>query len=594
MNGVRRFVGLSKKGLLPTRQRGNISLLMLGMAFVFIACAVLALDTGRLYLERQRLQTQADMAALELQAKARFDSSVTCDRDDIAFQAAVLNGFSGRTENVFLDSGDNTGCSVTLTTVVPDSLVANLALLWPGSGFSGELTLSATAYAQLGGPQWVTFSGSGSLLDLDTNRSLLFEALLGELLGSSVDLNVLSQSGLASTSISLLDLAYGLGLDVTAASVNQLLDAQVTMAQLIDVAMEANQSGLSASAWAALSHLSLNASPDVRNNVFELRQILRIDDALDEQLRGLESELSLGALLDGAIYVANKARAVSIDGLALRLDPLLTVGLTLDVIQAPVIVVGPAGCIGQPNPPCINGWRTSVESAQLSLELSAIADVLKLATLEANLGVDAAGSTTGIARLESRGNDTYGVWAEAMSSPLDVSMEVKLDLLPVEIPLVLLTAPLNSLIGINLTNAERTKDSYAGRLVGFDSVSCGPGRPPCGHTEASAGLAPLAASLGSLLSGLTVSLEVLPGSILGVILNPILGTVGRVLGLAVSSLAELAGLLSGGVGGVMAELTDLLDDLLADLGVASNVVSVDIYDVSPGIPTLADPTANGQ
>src|SRR5690554_1550331 len=112
----------------PILQRGNISLMMLGMAFVFIACAVLALDTGRLYLERQRLQTQADMAALELEGRLRFDSDLDPDPDPqlVALEAAANNGFSGGLENISLGSCGHNAHLVRLTRRVPDSLIANL------------------------------------------------------------------------------------------------------------------------------------------------------------------------------------------------------------------------------------------------------------------------------------------------------------------------------------------------------------------------------------------------------------------------------------------------------------------------------------
>lgn len=549
MNGARRFVGLSKKGLLPTRQRGNISLLMLGMAFVFIACAVLALDTGRLYLERQRLQTQADMAALELQAKARFDSSVTCDRDDIAFQAAVLNGFSGRTENVFLDSGDNTGCSVTLTTVVPDSLVANLALLWPGSGFSGELTLSATAYAQLGGPQWVTFSGSGSLLDLDTNRSLLFEALLGEMLGSAVDLNVLSQSGLASASISLLDLAYGLGLDLTAASIDQLLSMQITASQLIQAALATGGDELGGRSRDALQHLASLAGgggAPLATTRFRLSDILDIDADIKELPLASESRVSIGTLLDAAIYMANGSRALELDNLTVDLSPLANLGLTVTIGDPPQLKVGPAGCLYSGNPPCVGGWRTESTSAQLALQLNAEVDLLLLNVVDVKVAVESTRVRLGIADLTPVGDGEYDVLVEGQLAPLAVQTTLEL------LGLTLVGNDGGSSIG---RYAESSTVRWSGQDVSVDL-----------HTGLD----------GALSVALSESLGNINLPVLGVLLNPLL--------------RSLMNLLSG----LAAPIATVLDGLLMELGISVGVVTVYIYDVSPGIPTLVDPTAQGQ
>lgn len=81
---------------------------------------------------------------------------------------------------------------------------------------------------------------------------------------------------------------------------------------------------------------------------------------------------------------------------------------------------------------------------------------------------------------------------------------------------------------------------------------------------------------GALSVALSESLGNINLPVLGVLLNPLL--------------RSLMNLLSG----LAAPIATVLDGLLMELGISVGVVTVYIYDVSPGIPTLVDPTANGQ
>lgn len=557
---------------LPNRQQGHISLLMLGMAFVFIACAVMALDTGRLYLERQRLQTQADMAALEVIAYRRFNPAVSCGRlRGVAIGSAKLNGFDAGAGSLKLlhkdlsteerecvdDETIDGDVVVLLTRSVPDSLVANLAVLWPGSGFDGEITMAARARAALSGPQWVTFSAGGSLLDLDTSRSVLFNALLGKLLGSSVNLDLLAGSGLASTSVSLLTLMQGVGLNLTAASVDQLLGADVTVLDLIEAVISAGGSELGGEQLEALRHLALNLNPALANTTFKLENILEVDPAVKET-GGLLTRLSVGSLLDAALYAANGSRAIELNNLALNLGSLTNIGLELRIGRPPILRVGPAGCSDDSLPRCLNGWRTEASSAQLELNLKARLGglgFLGLQTANINLAISGAKTRVGIANLTPYGDSVYAVRVEGESAALTVMTTIQL---------LGLVSIANDDPGIpSMRNVAAQTAIWDGRSGTPAGVAM--------HTGLEGALA---AALDSSLGSLRVEVPLL-GDLLNAVIPTLLGVVDVLLDLAIP-------------------ITAVVDPLLVELGVNVGEIEVIIYDVSPGTPVLADVPPPGQ
>lgn len=77
----------------PARQRGAIGLmaaLTLGMALLFL---LLVIDSSRLYVEKRKLQSVADTAALEAANRGGQCASSTT-ANDYATQNATRNGFT--------------------------------------------------------------------------------------------------------------------------------------------------------------------------------------------------------------------------------------------------------------------------------------------------------------------------------------------------------------------------------------------------------------------------------------------------------------------------------------------------------------------
>ena len=81
-------------GLGPARQRGAIGLIgavTLGIALLFL---LLVVDSGRLYLEKRKLQRVADTAALEAVSRSGTCAAPANNAAQFATESAARNNFS--------------------------------------------------------------------------------------------------------------------------------------------------------------------------------------------------------------------------------------------------------------------------------------------------------------------------------------------------------------------------------------------------------------------------------------------------------------------------------------------------------------------
>ncbi len=415
---------------LPPRQRGVFGLMAAGLMLLMVISVALALDTGRLFLEQRRLQTVADNAAME--AVARSGSGGGGDAGalaQLAEESAARNGFvvgdrrSLQVERgsvsqqdglrVFAADAEGGAVRVVARHEVRTSLLANLAALVPGSEVPAWTPLRAEAVASRGA--FAAFSAGARLLGLDTESSPLLGPLLDGLLGTHLDLDVLSPGGLLDVGLSLLELVEGMalvGVDLVAVGLDGVLQAGVTVAELLDVSVAVLQqrveSGELGSADLALlrdlQSAARNGSAELQQ--ISLEQLLRLRNAEGEVPRGaLDVDLRLGDLLGVALMAANRGNGLSLqleagrvlNSLGSQADNIDSMGLVvrLGIIEPPQIAIGPAGRLQVPEGD--RHWKTEVTSAQLSLVVGASLN-LGLAALDLGLRVDAG---SGKAVLES-------------------------------------------------------------------------------------------------------------------------------------------------------------------------------------------------
>ncbi len=225
----------------PSGQRGAIGLmaaLTLGLALLLM---VVVVDTGRLYLEQRKLQRIADTSALEAASRAG-----TClpglTAASYATQSASRNAFTVGTGNTLtvtcgtlvtgtnnlrtfaVDATQASAIKVVATHSVPTSVAAGIYSLVSPGAFNPNTQLTATAVAAPPLPPTAQLSIRSTLVNANLN------AIIGPLLGSSVNITAAGWNGLLNTNINLLSYMQQLAIDlnVTAGNYTQLL-ARVPM-----------------------------------------------------------------------------------------------------------------------------------------------------------------------------------------------------------------------------------------------------------------------------------------------------------------------------------------------------------------------------
>ncbi len=244
---------------LGCRQRGAIGLMAAGTLAVALVFMVLAVDSGRLYLEKRKLQSIADTSALETASRGGL-CSPTNTANDYARENAARNGFAvvagdnsrGLTvtcgalptnaSNIRVFTPDATkseAVRVIATRSVATSIATGIWNMFSATPVPAQTVLSATAVAAYA-PPVAQLTIRSSLADLNSANAPLLDATIGSLLGGNISLTAASWQGLASTSVNLLSyldrLAINLG--VQAGDYDALLKTAVSARQLIEAAAQ--------------------------------------------------------------------------------------------------------------------------------------------------------------------------------------------------------------------------------------------------------------------------------------------------------------------------------------------------------------------
>ncbi|MVV49216.1 hypothetical protein EJA72_13360 [Pseudomonas sp. PB120] len=377
----------------PARQRGAIGLmaaLTLGLVLGFM---LLVVDTGRLYLEKRKLQRVADTAALE--AVSRDGNCLSgLSAATYATQSAARNGFTVNADSTLTvscgtlqtgvdhlraftaDASKSAAVQVIATHTVPTSIAAGIGALLSKGPVSLTTRLSATAVAAEPKATLAQLSIRSTLVGVDTARSNLLNPLFSTLLGGNVNLTVGGWDGLVKTDVNLLkfmdQLAIKLG--VAAGDYTTLLNTQASVTQFIQAAANVLPvNGATATVKTALGNLELaatNASP------IKLGDLLQIQTGT--QAAGLDATVQLFQLVQGFVQLANKNSAVTA---VLPVNVLGLAGMTtrIKVVQPPQFSVVGDPALAKVAPLGVN--RIYVRTAQvrilISVDLSLINAVLQ-------------------------------------------------------------------------------------------------------------------------------------------------------------------------------------------------------------------------
>lgn len=540
----------AERRLPASRQRGAIGLFGILTLLCGLLFTALAVDAGRLWMERRQLQSIADLAALEAAGTIGCAANLA-DVQAAAQAAAVRNGYGdnltqapnrveiGKLKTVGGERQFIAGAAPEAVHVVATESVPASMLLGGLIGNRVRITAEATARAE---PAQATFGAGSYLLRVSATGkdANLLNLLLGGLLGSSLSLDVASYQGLANANVTLLQL---LQVNATVGSVEELLNANLTIREVIDMTRGAvilHDSGLS-TVVGALDSLLMNTV-----NALDLRlgDVLNVATPVTDAAANLD--LNVLDLITATLMVANKNNAISLP-LGINIPGLVNLSADINIIQPPQIAVGPAGRDADGN------WCTEAKTAQIDVGVTSFINVLGLATVDLKLGVEVAQGSAHLKTLVTQPGAAQAVIGatpgvasvvltnQAGTGPASVSLlfgllelariGINLPIQPgnatdlnydVTTPLadkLPITQSVSSSLGDSLENALKSPDALDVELLVI------PG-------------------LGSLLKLLGIDLDAILDAVLNSVLSPLLGMIGEVL---LDPLLRLLGIQLGGL-----------------------------------------------
>ena len=344
---------MRNRGAIAQQQQRGFAAIFAAVAMAAMLSAVaLTIDIGRLYNAERGLQRAAHLAALDAVqlvsgCTGRGVIGSAAEAQQEAVSSLARNGFAAssvlteigmrdtadaQSRFLALSEGDAriSAVRVTLTQPAPARLI-------PAITGGSTLQLQARAAAEQAPQAGVSLGVT--VLGLNSANSPLLNALLGGLLGGSVNLSLASQRGLAAAQVQLGDLAAAAGV----ATPSGLVTVSTTLPGMLTLLADAlNITGGAANTAAAATLGSLAALADPSRNV-QLGDVLEIGS----QITGSAADT---AYVDALSLLTALAQSAMVgQPLNLPLTVALPAGLAnlrlvLKVQQAPKIIgPGPAG-----------------------------------------------------------------------------------------------------------------------------------------------------------------------------------------------------------------------------------------------------------
>lgn len=451
-------------------QRGAIGILGALTLLLLVIFTALVVDSARLWMVKRQLQTVADMSAIEAARGLGGCSPSLGDVLTRASQAALANGYTENLANApnivetgsvstvagrrhFTADGSARAVHVKVTKKVPASLIAK-------GIFGNDVTLFAEAVS-LPNASIAAFNIGTTALTLNTQDSILLNGLLGGMLGTPIDLKLVSYQGLANTNITLADLIKVQG---PILSVDELLDTKFSAGELLTLISKAvelqsplggvsNDDPLSA----ALNGIITIAGAAVKNTQISLGQLLNVNQ--NSQAEALNAKLNVLNLINMIASVSNGKNAVTIP-LAINLPGLASVNALVEVIEPAQMAIGPAATG--------NGDTCTIaKTAQVKVSVAAVVLVdinipllPPVAEVDLALNVEAASGSAGLRSIEGS-NNTTDITFETKTSLIKTSLsstkgpDARISLLGLTVAKIGLDIPLPATASTSSMQIER-------------------------------------------------------------------------------------------------------------------------------------------
>lgn len=512
------------------KQQGAIGLfgvLTLLMAVLFVAVAV---DSGRLWMEKRKLQNIADMAAIaaggQVGGCAQNNSSEAYKA--AAQAAAAANGYQGNllaapnavqlggyhTDNdgirTFAANNERSAVRVLATQEVPSSLFA-------GGIFNQRIVLRTEAVGAVRTP-YAMFRVGSTIANVN-----LLNNLLGSILGA--DVRLLSYDGLLRTNIHLLDLVNA---SPNVGSVSELLNANISLGDfftLLQTTVDRQGSASDPGLGSVVESLGYLATRTVNSLDLRLGDVVKISNPDPNAVAS--TQVNLLNLITTAAFVANGNNFIDLP-LAVSLPGLAEVLTRIRIIEPPQLVIGPpAG--GMSSAAC-----TIARTAQVRTETIIKVNVL-LASIDLRLSLDVGTGRAELMEIKPSGPGRTQVVVNAYPGLAALRLTNSENEAPAKVNLLLGLIPLAE-IGLNVPIAQAAPSTMtfsvehpakASLPMELNSYS-GLGRSLAGFAQAgSLDIKVLGLDLGGILDPIVRTLVVpLLAVVTGSILDPLLQLLG--------------------------------------------------------------------
>lgn len=521
-------------------QRGAIGFVGILVMLMTLLLTAVVVDSGRLWLQQRKLQTIADVAAMNA---ARH---IGCNADlqnviQMAQLAAAQNGFTGQLSanpnqvllgrlshlqgvRQFTADGSNEAVYVRATEVVPSSLIA-------GGLMRGTVTLHAEAVS-LSDPPLAILSVGSNTINLNTQQSVLLNGLLGGILGGPLSLDALTYRGIAATKLTLQDI---LAVSEQVGTLEGLLNTNMQVGQILElIANAVDRTGVAD--VRAASGMHTIAALAVKNATLKLGDVLALTSPNTEAAATVG--LNALSLITTTAMIANGVNAINLP-LGINLPSIAQINAQVNIIEPPQLAIGPAAGAGT--------VCTVAKSAQVRTRVTVLVNIPLLASIDLALGVEVAQGSAGLRSIQH--NDDHS----------DVVIEATPGIAALSLTNTAGTGParISTLLGIPLADIGLNLPLQPGSAQTLEYTVAHPVKANLPQTQS------IASALGSSLENALGQPNTLHVTLLGIlnlgvvnslvstIVSPLLAEIGRTL------LDPLLDLLGIRVGGLDVTLDDL-------------------------------------
>lgn len=371
-------------------QQGAVLIMTAGFMLLAVLCLALVVDTGRLYVEKRKLQRVADMAAIE--AMSRDGACNTGTALTFATQSAARNDFVVGGTNTLTTTCGQISTSGGLRTVAatPFGGVDNAiqvvagrevaASMIAGGIFGGKITLSAAAVATKGVPL-ASLTLRTTVATVDSTKGALLNSVFGGLLGGAVNLSALGWNGLISTQLSLLDFLDQLKVDLglVAGGYTEVLSLSLTMGQIIDATSTVLERDSNTAAFTLTALSALKVGALVNPVTVQLADIINLQTATS--YAGADLGVNVFDLMQGSVQLANGSNALVAD-VPITLPGFVGTNISTRVIEPPQLSSVGNPALAKADPLGLN--KIYVRSAQVrslvSVDLPAVSGLSSVLT----------------------------------------------------------------------------------------------------------------------------------------------------------------------------------------------------------------------